>query len=367
MSQKLRVAILFGGKSGEHDVSLMSAASVIESINLEKYEVIPIGITKEGAWRPGQASLPLIAPNMTTRKLEQLQSNLPAVTTSAAQSGLPSLCSDEIDVVFPVLHGTYGEDGTVQGLLEMANIAYVGAGVFASAAAMDKVFAKKIFAQAGLPQGKYTYFRKSDLIEKLASICNQVEEELGYPCFVKPANLGSSVGISKVTHREELVQAFALAAKYDRKIIVEEFIAAREIEVAILGNDHPQASVPGEIIPCNDFYDYQAKYIDGKSIIQIPADLTADVQAKIRSMALQVYQALDGSGLARIDFFLRRENNEILVNEMNTMPGFTPFSMYAKLWEYSGISYADLVSRLIELALERHREKAGLVTTFAVE
>lgn len=367
MSKKLRVAVLFGGKSGEHDVSLLSAASVIQSMDSDKYEVIPMGITKEGTWKLGHESVPMIAPNMDENKVEQLQSQLPSVTVNSNKGNLPSLKAGEIDVVFPVLHGTYGEDGTIQGLLEIANLPYVGAGVLASAVGMDKVFTKKILEQAGLPQGGYTSFLKSDVKKKLDSVVDQVEHAFGYPCFVKPANLGSSVGISKAHNRDELIEALDLAGKYDRKIVVEEFIPAHEVEVAVLGNDDPQASVPGEIVSSNDFYDYKAKYIDGKSVMRIPADLSEEVQEKVRAMAIQAYKAIDCTGLARVDFFIRKDNGEILINEINTMPGFTPFSMYARLWEHSGISYSELVSKLIELAMERHEEKSNLITTFEVE
>jgi D-alanine-D-alanine ligase len=366
MKKKIRVAVLFGGKSGEHDVSLLSAASVIKAMDPEKYEVIPVGITKEGAWRLGEQSLPMIAPNIEKNKLQALQSNLP-VLQSGGGANLPVFQPGEIDVVFPVLHGTYGEDGTIQGLLEIADIPYVGAGVLASAVGMDKVIFKKIMEQEGLPQGRYLYFLKKQVEKDPDAVVEQIEQDFGYPCFVKPANLGSSVGISKAKDREELLAALQLAGRYDRKIIVEEFIPAREVEVAVLGNDEPQASVPGEIISSSDFYDYKAKYIDGKSELRIPADLPADVAERVRNMALRVYKAIDCSGLARVDFFIRKDTGEVLVNEINTMPGFTPFSMYAKLWEHSGISYSELISCLIDLAIERHEEKSKLQTTFELQ
>lgn len=367
MEKKIRVAVIFGGKSGEHEVSLSSAASVIKAMDRSKYEVFPMAITREGEWKIGEESLPMLAGNLEQTQLQELQSQLPAIQLASGGKRLPSLRPEEIDVVFPVLHGTYGEDGTIQGMLEMANLPYVGAGVLASAVGMDKVMSKKIFAQAGLPQGRFLYFLRSKLSSQMEQIVEQVEAEFGYPCFIKPANLGSSVGISKATDRESLIKGLELAAKYDRKVIVEEFIPAREIEVAVLGNDDPIASVPGEIISCNDFYDYKAKYVEGKSIMQIPADLPEETAEKIREMAIRAYQAIDCSGLARVDFFLRKDTGEILINEVNTLPGFTPYSMYPKMWEYSGISYPELIDRLIQLAIERYEEKQKSVTTVELE
>ncbi|SEN00906.1 D-alanine--D-alanine ligase [Lihuaxuella thermophila] len=368
MRKKLRVAVLFGGKSGEHEVSLLSAASVIGSLDPEKYEVIPMGITREGIWKLGQESLPMIQANLDAGRLEQLQSQLPvAAGNSRSEGNLPSLEPGQVDVVFPVLHGTYGEDGTIQGLLEIADLPYVGAGVLASAVGMDKVMCKKILEQAGLPQGGYTYFLRKQVERNQEQVLDEIEQRFGYPCFVKPANLGSSVGISKASNREELINALQLAGKYDRKIVIEEFIPAHEVEVAVLGNDEPQASVPGEIVSSNEFYDYKAKYIDGKSVMRIPADLPPETAEQVRSMAIKAYKAIDCSGLARVDFFIRKDNGQVLINEINTMPGFTPFSMYAKLWEHSGLSYSELVSKLIDLALERYEEKSQLITTFEVE
>ncbi len=367
MTKKLRVGVLFGGKSGEHDVSLLSATSVMEAMDLEQYEVIPIGIEKDGSWRIGQSSLQMLAGIMSSDHTQAITRQIPQAFQEIEEASLAVLNPQKIDVVFPVIHGTYGEDGKLQGLFEMAEIPYVGAGVLASAIGMDKAISKKVFQQAGLPQAKYLSYHRKKLKSQETEMVAQIEEQLGYPCFVKPANLGSSVGISKAIHRQELIEALHLAAKYDEKIVIEEFVEAREIEVAILGNHQPEASVPGEIISSNEFYDYRAKYVDGKSRMQIPADLSAETAEKIREMAIQAYQAIDGSGLSRVDFFVRKESGEILLNEINTMPGFTPFSMYSKLWEHSGISYSELVSRLIELAIERHQEKQSLVTTFEVE
>jgi len=366
MEKKLRVAVLFGGKSGEHEVSLHSAASVMRAMDTDKYEVIPVGITKDGMWRLGYQSIPMLEGKVDDDQLNLLTSQLPALS-SQGEGHLPSFRAGEIDVVFPVLHGTYGEDGTIQGMLEVAQLPYVGAGVLASAVGMDKIMAKKIFSSEGIPQCRYVHYTKAEWKKNPELVLNEVEEALGYPCFVKPANLGSSVGISKAKDREELQKAFELAAEYDRKIVVEEFVSAHEVEVAVLGNDEPEASVPGEIVSSNEFYDYKAKYIDGKSVMRIPADLSPETSKKVREWAIKAYKAIDCTGLARVDFFIRKDNGEILLNEINTMPGFTPFSMYAKLWEHSGISYSELISKLIDLAIERYEEKTSLKTTFEVE
>lgn len=363
MNKKLRVAVIYGGKSGEHEVSLISAASVMKALDLKKYEILPIGIAKNGDWKVGTQSFPTLEANLGKEKVAELQSQLPAVKEIAQGKQLPALTHETVDVVFPVLHGTYGEDGTIQGMFEMANVPYVGAGVLASAVAMDKVMAKMVFASAGLAQGEYVYYLRSHFQQKKVTILDEIETKLGYPCFVKPANLGSSVGISKANDRTELEEAMELAYRYDRKVVIEEFIPAREIEVAVLGNDDPQASLPGEIVSSNDFYDYKAKYVDGKSVMQIPADLTEEQTKLIRELAVKAYQALDCTGLSRVDFFLRKDNGEILINEINTLPGFTPFSMYPVMWQETGIPYPELVDQLIQLAVERFEEKQSLITS----
>ncbi len=365
MGKKIRVAVLFGGKSGEHEVSLQSATSVIRAMDSNRYEVIPVGITKSGHWRFAHEALPMIAGQMEKEEVDQLQAGLP-IPVSRGGGSLPVFAPGEIDVVFPVLHGTYGEDGTIQGMLEIAQLPYVGAGVLASAVGMDKVIAKKIFEQEGLPQGKYVYFLKNEIGKRLDQVIGKVEEQLGYPCFVKPANLGSSVGISKARDRKTLIDALKLATLYDRKVVVEEFIPAHEVEVAVLGNDEPQASVPGEIVFVNEFYDYKAKYLDGKSVMRIPAELPAETAETVRKLAVQAFKAIDCSGLARVDFFIHKDSGNVLINEINTMPGFTPFSMYANLWKHSGLSYSELISRLIELALQRYQERTELKTSFDV-
>ncbi len=366
MGDKKRVAVLFGGRSGEHEVSLNSAESVMAALDKDKYEVIPVGITREGRWLAG-----VTPEGMRGRGAEGGGDGGAAAVFLPADPGVRKLValdgscreSGEVDVVFPVLHGTCGEDGTVQGLLELAGIPYVGAGVLGSSLGMDKILMKTVLAQHGLPQARFRPCLRSAWEKHPDSIAAEVEEKIGYPCFIKPANLGSSVGVSKVNNRGELTGAMDLAAEYDRRIIVEEFIDAREVEVSVLGNDEPAASLPGEIIPLKEFYDYEAKYVDGLSELVIPADLPRETVARLQELAVTVYKALDCAGLARVDFFLRREDGGVLVNEINTIPGFTRFSMYPKLWEATGISYRDLLDRLIHLAMERHRDRSRSRTT----
>ncbi|HHY60269.1 MAG TPA: D-alanine--D-alanine ligase [Clostridia bacterium] len=361
MSGKLRVVVLFGGRSGEHEVSLQSAASVIKALDKEKYEVLPVGITKEGSWLVGAGpeevrehgfGADLLPVTLSCDPQDPRFVPLRAPGPYAGELGKP------IDVVFPVLHGTYGEDGSVQGLLELAGLPYVGGGVASSAAGMDKVLMKKLFAYHGLPQARFVSVLRRDWEQRPQRVLALVEEEIGYPCFVKPANLGSSVGISKAKDREGLVQALQEAAQYDRKLVVEEFIDGREIEVSVLGNDDPQVSVPGEIIPCNEFYDYEAKYLAADSKLIIPADLPEPVVAEIRRLAVEAFQAIDCAGMARVDFFVGRKDQRVFINEINTIPGFTRISMYPKLWEAAGLPYPRLLDRLIELALERHRDRS---------
>lgn len=360
MGEKIRVGLLYGGKSGEHEVSLQTALAVMKAFDYDKYEIKPFYITKQGGWHAGQTLLAAPA------EVAQLQFGGAEGDTGNALmpvfQGLTAPASvDEadrqIDVMFPLLHGTFGEDGTIQGLFEMANVPYVGAGVLASAVGMDKVLMKKVFAQEGLPQCIYRHFNRTQWEKDPHFFIMEIEVALGYPCFVKPANLGSSVGISKARNREELEAAVALAFRYDRKVIVEEFVDAREIEVSVLGNDEPRASVPGEVVSSNDFYDYKAKYTDGRSRMQIPADIPAETAEAVREMAVRAFLAIDGSGLSRVDFFMRRSDGQLLINEVNTMPGFTPFSMYPLMWKETGLPYRELLDKLIQLALERHAEK----------
>jgi len=383
MGEKIRVGLVYGGRSGEHEVSLQTAFSVLQAFDYDKYEIQPFYITKQGVWHAGPAlSAPpehiglirydrtegAASPKMLLPVFERMASSAKAPAASAHAADVPEKAAASasgfsgrrLDVVFPLLHGTYGEDGTIQGLLEMAGIPYVGAGVLASAVGMDKIMMKRVFAHEGLPQCVFRHFTRTQWDKDAQYFIMEIEVSLGYPCFVKPANLGSSVGISKAYNREQLIRAVEYAFRYDRKVLVEEFVNARELEVSVLGNDEPRASVVGEIIPSNDFYDYNAKYVDGKSVMKIPADIPKETAEQVREMALRAYQAIDCSGLARVDFFLRKEDGRIFINEVNTMPGFTPYSMYPLLWKESGISYRELLDRLIALAFERYEAKQKL-------
>lgn len=346
MSKRLKVGVLFGGKSGEHEVSIQSAKSVMGSLDSSKYEVVPIHISKGGHWTVDDSDAST------------------AVAPRVAGHSVPTDFGQGLDVIVPVLHGSNGEDGTIQGLLEVLDLPYVGAGVLASAVGMDKVFMKTVFAAAGLPQVRYTHFTRRQWENEPEEILERVEAEIRYPCFVKPANLGSSVGISKAKDRAQLQEAIHLATRFDRKVIVEEGLQVREIEVAVLGNDEPLASVPGEIVPSSEFYDYRAKYVDGESALFIPADLSLDQANEIRKLAVEAFLSLECTGLARVDFFIDTATNRILVNEINTMPGFTVYSMYPKLWEATGLPYSELIDRLIDLALQRHSDKGKNVTDY---
>ncbi len=358
MAKKIKLGLLFGGRSGEHEVSLQSAASVLKSLDRQKYEVVPIGITKQGQWLLGKAlkgSSALALPEV----LEHGDAVIPPSNPSGQEliSRSSTGAGARVDVVFPVLHGTFGEDGTIQGLLELAGIPYVGAGVLASATGMDKDAMKRLFRDAGLPVVPWQLVLRHEWECSPKTARRRIEHKIGYPAFVKPANLGSSVGISKVHSRNELGPAMDLAAQYDRKIIVEVGIDAREIECAVLGNDRPEASLPGEIVPVNEFYDYDAKYVREGSELMVPAKIGARRTKRVRDLAVRAFQAIDGAGMARVDFLMDRRSGKIFVNEINTIPGFTSISMYPKLWEATGIPYPKLIDRLIELALERAEEK----------
>ena len=367
MAKKIRVGIIFGGRSGEHEVSLRSAESIIKAIDSTRYEVVPIGITKEGRWlQSGDVKALLPDAVLSCDRPRQV-----AIIGDPTQKGLVRLgpesdgpASQKLDVVFPVLHGTYGEDGTIQGLLEMADLPYVGCGVLSSAAGMDKVVMKQLFEQAGLAITEYKWFLRSSWEENPEAILKKIGRALKYPVFVKPANLGSSVGISKAGNREELRAAVDDAARYDRRIIVERAVVGREIEISVLGNDHPAASLPGEVIAGHEFYDYEDKYIDNLSKTIIPARLPRKTIERIQRDAILAFRAIDGSGLARVDFFVERPSGRVIINEINTMPGFTSISMYAKMWAASGVSYTELIDRLIALAIERHRDKSRNLTSY---
>jgi D-alanine-D-alanine ligase len=374
MAKKLRVGVLFGGRSGEHEVSLLSAASILKAIDRKKFDVVPIGITKEGRWLAASDATGLLEGSKSTTA-RQLRAGDPEATPGAKllHEGIPTLLAPmpgpqgpegkAIDVVFPVLHGTFGEDGTIQGLFELAGIAYVGSGVLGSSAGMDKDVMKNLFAQSGLPIVKHVTILRSEWENSPRKAIAQIEAALKYPLFVKPANLGSSVGISKAHDRKELGPALDVAAKYDRKLVVEQGVGgkkspARELEVGVLGNDNAKASVVGEIIPGKEFYDYEAKYLSEGSVPVIPAKITPAEAKQIREMAIAAFRACDLAGLARVDFLMEPDGKRrIYLNEVNTLPGFTQISMYPKLWEATGVPYSDLITRLIELALERHEEK----------
>jgi D-alanine-D-alanine ligase len=366
LKKKLRVGVIFGGRSGEHEVSLRSAESVINAMDKSKYEIVPIGITKEGRWLMSANAAALLPDAVMASNSHQQV----AIIGDPTRQGLTRLdereriSSEPLDAVFPVLHGTYGEDGTIQGLLEMAGVPYVGCGVVASATGMDKVIMKQLFERAGLTLIEYDWFLRSAWEEKPDAIINRISRSLGFPVFVKPANLGSSVGISKAANRNELSAAIDDAARYDRKVIVERAVNGREIEVSILGNEHPIASLPGEIITGHEFYDYEDKYVDTTSRTEVPAKLPKKIIDRIQREAIRAFQAVDGSGLARVDFFVERGTNRVIINEINTMPGFTSISMYPKLWEASGIPYSELIDRLVELAIERHADKSRNLTSY---
>lgn len=357
MGEKLNIAILFGGQSGEYEVSLMSASAVINNIDKDKYSLYLIGITKSGQWMLYEGDVENIEDGSWEKYAK------PIIFPGDPSYGGFFLLSNpseiyNVDVVFPVMHGPHAEDGTIQGLFELAKIPYVGCDVVASSTGMDKAISKSIFKSHNLPQGQYYVLLKVDYKNNRENILSHIESNFDYPIFVKPANLGSSVGISKCYDRAQLAEGIDEAARYDRKIIIEEFIDGHEIECAILGNNNPKASVVGKIIPCNDFYDYEAKYFgDGKSELIIPAPLSAEKSDEIRNIAIKAFKALDCSGLARVDFFVHRQTGDVYLNEVNTMPGFTQISMYSKLWETSGKPYSELLDELIALALDRFNEK----------
>jgi len=387
MSDKLKVAVLFGGRSGEHEVSIMSARSVMNALDPEKYEVIPVGITRRGAWIIGAdpmkalesedftgtqsaaifadpskkglwAGTAIQEPTTNDLAVKDQANNMAPSLNVAAGEEIATL--SQVDVVFPVLHGTFGEDGTVQGLLELAGVPYVGGGVLCSALAMDKIAFKDVVQAHGLPIPDYVWTTRRRWLAEPDVILDEAEAKLGYPVFTKPANLGSSVGICKCHNREELRKGVDEAAHYDRRLLIEWAVpAAREIEVSVLGNEHPKASVPGEIIPRREFYDYVAKYLaegEEESDLLIPAPLDEATTRDIQDLAIRAYRAIDGAGMARVDFLLSRETGELYLNEINTIPGFTSISMYPKLWEATGVSYAQLLDWLVDLAVDRHAE-----------
>ncbi len=362
---KLRIAVMFGGRSGEHEVSLVSAASVIAALDPARYEVVQVGVTRDGRWYS--------APDVITQLRENRIPDPATECVLIPEPGRPALLPlasggqrmEPLDVVFPLIHGTYGEDGTLQGLLEMAEVPYIGAGVLGSSVGMDKVVQKQLFLHAGLRIAKYTWALAERCHAAPRAVVTEVEKALRYPVFVKPANTGSSVGITKAHTRKELIAGLELAASYDRKVVFEQGIAhAREIECSVLGNDAPEVSVPGEIVPSNEFYDYDAKYVDGKSAIFIPAPLPRTAITAIRKMAARAYAAIDCAGMARADFFYVARTKKVYINELNTIPGFTSISMYPKMWAASGLPFPRLLDRLVDLARERHAAKMALRRTY---
>ena len=373
--KKLRVGVIYGGRSGEHEVSLASAASVFQNLDRDRYEAVPIKIEKDGRWTlPARPPSVVKAADVIAGRADPVseapETHLVAhpggdtLLTFDGGRGTSAVSGVMLDVVFPVLHGPYGEDGTVQGLLELANVPYVGAGVLASAVGMDKAAMKLVFAARGLPICDYVVLTRREWRRDERTWMRTIVDRLGFPVFVKPANLGSSVGISKAKHATELRAAIELAGSFDRKIVIEAAVPnAREIEVAVLGNDDPEASVPGEIIPSREFYDYQAKYLDDDSTSVIPAALTETQAADIRRLAIEAFKAIDGSGLARVDFLVAGDSGVLYLNELNTLPGFTTISMYSKMWAATGVDYPTLLDRLIQLAIERHADKQQLRTS----
>jgi len=354
-SRKLRVGVLFGGRSGEHEVSLASASSIIRGLDPQKYEAVPIGITKEGHWLIGEGAQKMLPEVLRTGQRVVMSAD---PTESALMPIDGSARGQKLDVIFPVIHGTFGEDGTMQGLLELAGLPFVGAGVLGSAIGMDKDIAKKLMQVAGIPVVPWIAVQRADWERQPKEIRRAIEKKFKYPVFVKPATLGSSVGMTKVHSRAELGPALDLAAEFAMKIMVERAVSAREIEVSVLGNHDPRASIPGEIVPHREFYDYAAKYLEEGTQLLIPAKLKKSEVKKVQTMAITAFRTLELSGMARVDFFIEKRGGKIFLNEVNTIPGFTSISMYPKLWEANGIPFRELVSKLIDLALEQHREKA---------
>lgn len=361
-TEKIKVGLIFGGRSGEHEVSFYSACSIIKAIDKDKYTVVPIGITKKGRWISPQDSELALQSGRIEGKNTVILLNDPSgralIRIDNNQRLDRSLALERLDLIFSVLHGPYGEDGTVQGLLELADIPYVGAGVAASAISMDKDLMKIIFKQSDLPILKWITIKRKEWQKDKEKILSLVQDDFEYPLFVKPTNLGSSVGITKVHKKEELDKAIDLASSYDRKILIEEGLEeVREIECGVLGNDEPQTSVVGEVKPAGEFYDYDSKYIDEETQLIVPADLPDGVSRKVQEIALRAFKAVDAAGMARVDFFVSKKENKIYLSEINTIPGFTSVSMYPRLWEASGIPYSDLIDQLIQMALERHQDK----------
>jgi len=380
LSNKIRLGVIFGGRSTEHQVSLVSATSVINALDRNKYDIVPIGITPTGQWLSGERSMPLLKDGRSSEELVAFLPPDPTEKRLVVKKTAKSI-NEKLDVIFPVLHGSYGEDGTIQGLLELADIPYVGASVLGSAVAMDKILQKLVTNQAGIRSVDFLWFKGVDwhsvaetpqpvIANQLANLTQDqilatIEDRLGFPVFVKPPNLGSSVGISKVRNANELRAGIETALKFDRKVLIEKAVPnAREIEIAVLGNERPKASIPGEIVPSNEFYDYDAKYVDGASTIHIPANLPEELLHSLQKTAVQSVVAVEAEGMSRVDFLVNDATKEFFLNEINTIPGFTSISMYPKMWEVSGLPYPELLDELIRLAIDRHAKKSALSTTY---
>jgi D-alanine-D-alanine ligase len=367
--EKLRIGVMYGGRSGEHEVSLQSAQSVMAALDRSRYEIVEIGITHQGQWLVGDEVMKALESGSDrARRAAVLAEPGPCrVWAVNPGDGGEELCLQlfrQVDVMFPVLHGTFGEDGTLQGLLEMAEVPYVGAGVLASSVAMDKALFKSLMRSLTIPMVEYMLCVRGEIAHDLDDVVRRAEELAPYPLFTKPANLGSSVGITRCANRSDLVEGLAEAARFDRRVLIERGVDAREIEVSVLGNEKIEVSAPGEVVPSREFYSYESKYIDGTSQLLIPAPITARQAAEVRRIAAEAYRAIDGTGLARVDFLLDRKTGELFLSEINTMPGFTTISMYPKLWEASGLPYPRLLDRLVELALERHSDRVGSERSF---
>lgn len=368
MSTRLKLGLFFGGRSGEHEVSLMSARSVLDALDKDRYEVIEIGITKDGRWLSGESTLAAFESTDTAglTSVNILPEPGRQALLGRSEEGRSEQLT-EIEIAFPVLHGTFGEDGALQGLFELAEIPYVGAGVLASSVAMDKALFKDVMRGSGIPVIDWIVLNTSEFEDEMESALERAESVGPYPLFTKPANMGSSVGIMRCDSHSDLVEGLQDAAQYDRRLIVERGIEAREIEVSVLGNEGPEASVPGEIVPSDRFYSYKAKYIDDASELIIPAELGVALTERTRQMAIDAYKAIDCAGMARVDFLLERENDDLYLNEINTIPGFTKISMYPKLWDASGLSYSELLDRLVALAFARAGQKSRLVRSYGGE
>jgi D-alanine-D-alanine ligase len=364
-NKRIRVGVIFGGRSGEHEVSLASAASVIRALDPKKYDAVPIGIGKDGRWFVGTPAQKMLPEVLREGQRVMLNADPNVAALMPLEPGAATSGTQRVDVIFPVLHGTYGEDGTVQGLLDLAGLPYVGSGVIGSAVGMDKDMQKRLFQQAKLPVGEFLAVLRSEWEKGREGVLKLVAKKFRFPVFVKPATLGSSVGMTKVHNRAELPAALDLAAEFAQKIIVERNIRGREIEVAVLGNDEPQAATPGEIIPHREYYDYTAKYLEEGTRLEIPAKLSKAQVRKFQEYAVRAFRCLECRGMARVDFFLERPSGRIFLNEINTIPGFTSISMYPKMWEASGVPYPELIDRLIQLALEEHRERQR--TKYSIE